>query len=127
MKPIEEMTGLELREACAIEVMGIKDNFWSHGEGSKAVLCTDEMHWPPPTTCVVPAYESSIEAAFTLVEKLSTKGYDTCLSNGNGPTFAWDCEMTPKGRDTRKPCVLGQANDPALAIARAALKAVRAK
>lgn len=57
MKPIEEMTGLELREAVAVEVMG-----WTR----------DEDGWDDNGRLVVdePWFESSIEAAFEMQAKV---------------------------------------------------------
>ena len=129
MKPIEEMTGLELREAVAVEVMG-----YIKGERKRG-----EPEWLDPNMPVnrtvsslyrgmmplrgsLPAYESSIEAAFALVEKMREKGWRMILDNCGG---AWECEMfLDSPSDAR---VFGIDDTAPLAIARASLKAVRAK
>lgn len=87
-KPINELSDIELRVAVAVEVIGIKDNFWTHS--TPTILCTDEPHWPAPTTCVVPHYESSIEAAFEAIDKARTKNcYVEVIAMGWGYLITW--------------------------------------
>lgn len=118
MKPLEEMTGLELREACAIEVMG-----WTR----------DEDGWDDHGRLVVdePWFESSIEAAFQVVEKMRERGYWCEMRNDFTKAARADCwaGFTPLGVTgwNGVPDNWTCADTLPLAICRAALKAARAK
>lgn len=124
MKPIEEMTDLELREAVAVEVMG-----WTR----------DEDGWDDHGRLVVdePLFESSIEAAFQVVEKLEAAPENwlfKAVRQGGVLTrqvdkIAWMCEFRacigPAGHAFYAIGV--DEKSLPLAICRAALKAARAK
>lgn len=123
MKPIEEMTGLELREAAAVEVMGelvrLVNGRWM------CRSCDGSTEWVLGVS--PPAYESSIEAAFQVV--------DACRANGvmlEVTAMGWGYLVNVQVLKQNKLEFTGtfKANSYAklpLAIARASLKAVRAK
>lgn len=145
MKLIEEMTGLELREACAIEVMGVhvkkQRGARSHLRdlvipgGVNGIDYVQEDGEPDLTVHdlieAVPAYESSIEAAFQVVEKMREKGFvffylSTVPCGEVTRSKASFARATPLGR--KSPVMYDEiAETVPLAIARASLKAVRAK
>lgn len=130
MKPIEEMTGLELREAVAVGVMGwrlttlIPGGLWWF-DGKRPVASVDDPDHEGP-----PAYESSIEAAFQVVEKMREKGW--CIDFCGWPGQKWEVQIEsdePESLDIDfGPLSFCTAdNSLPLAICIAALRAVRAK
>ena len=117
MKPIEEMTGLELREAVAVEVMG-----WTR----------DEDGWDDHGRLVVdePLFESSIEAAFQVVDAVHNRTSGTTvftlsqLCPGSADANEFTAEFRVPYGEQR---FYGEGDAAPLAICRAALKATRAK
>lgn len=126
MTMADELSGLQLREAVGREVFALPD--------CHIPMRPNGAQWMGPvfdngmSLQAVPAYESDIAAAWLVVERMREKGYEMMLSNGNGPTHEWDCELMPLVNSPfmSLPCVLGQADTAPLAICRAALSAVRA-
>lgn len=144
------LEGLELREATAKEAMGVtialdrsclsSDAWFTEAldvdgkriaiyaipkdrererDGRPAVYWADIVDDLPP-------YESDWNAAGAVIEEMMRRGFCMGLSNGNGPTWKWDCEFMPTDTDGDKPCSLGQANAAPAAICKAALDVVRA-
>lgn len=141
-KPIED---LELREAVAVEIMGVhirkQCGARSHLRdlvipgGVDGIDFVQEEGEPELTVHDlikgVPAYESSIEAAFAVVEKMREKGFvffylSTVPCDDATRSKASFARATPLGR--KSPAMHDAiAETRPLAIARAALQAVRAK
>lgn len=126
MKKNEEMSGVELREAVAVEVMG-----WRLDAGDWLL---DNPHSGTNGGIEMPLYEADISAAFTVVEKMRAKGWHVSLCAA--PKSGWCCtmlfedfsngptvNMEGEGYWERQ----AYADAAPLAICRAALAAVRAK
>ena len=133
MKPIEEMTDFELREAVAREVMGLAANrakvvmrytpdgrargYEPDPHGAYLAVGDDE--------CL--PYESDIAAAFEVVEKMHARGCDVTMTHTREAGGMWGCEFNPYSGPDEGAEYTACAKTAPRAICLAALQAVRAK
>lgn len=132
MKPIEEMTGLELREACAIEVCALTIQYveneyvrcWE-GDGTWCKDWFDGLVIERPGVGVrneVPHYEDDPIAALLVVSAMTQRGYT--FHHEQWPDYEnWGAAFT---KNRQEPKYVRESRFPR-AICIAALKAVRAK
>lgn len=93
-KPISELSDIELREAVAVEVMGLMvvrcslkcGDYYPNDRGSYLAYQTA----PDSDFFGLPRYESSIEAAFEAIDKARTKNcYVEVIAMGFGYLIIW--------------------------------------
>ena len=102
------MTNLELRERIAVEVMGweraVVTDVCHYPDGGTPEYCpqpiaTSSYHWRDlcgwdgEEWCWLPLYESSIQAAWEVVEAMRAKGYEWIISNLVTGKKLWEIEL----------------------------------
>lgn len=132
---MKELSGIALREAVAVKVMGLTDverarwieTMQNESRGLEWVLDADASGIElmcDEDRCPVPAYESDIAAAWLVVEKMREKGYHP-RTRDCGEKRQWAFYDHKSGHEREHRWAV--CNKDAEAICRAALAAMEAK